>query len=119
VNKNVPLFSYWNGEKLSYVEARKKIYCPIYSEYVKKTEAWKQLKDLREQGYNIQILGYDGYDISSKSMSYYVNDSSRPFGHELVLACLLQNETPWVDENSNTDVESAMEKIDVSEELKS
>ena len=33
----VPLYSYWRGEKLSYIEARKKIYGPLCAKTVMKT----------------------------------------------------------------------------------
>jgi len=110
--RNVPLFSYWNGEHLSYIQARKKIYCPIYAEYVKKTVAWKQLEKLLQDGYNIQILGYDGYDFSSKTLLECINDPSRPFGHELVIASMLLNQSPWNGEVITTEDNSRTEKID-------
>src|ERR1019366_10128472 len=44
-----PLFSYWDGERLDYIAARKKIYIPIYSEAVQKTEAFKKLKSIYEE----------------------------------------------------------------------
>jgi hypothetical protein len=59
------LYSYWKGEKLDYMEARRKIYCPLYAEYVVKTAAWTKLKEIMNDGYNIQILGYDGYDYTT------------------------------------------------------
>jgi hypothetical protein len=62
INPNVPLCSYWNGKKLDYIDARKAIYCPEYANSVVKTEAYKKLEEMLEEGYNIQILGFDGYD---------------------------------------------------------
>jgi hypothetical protein len=51
----VPLFSLWkDGERLGYIEARKKIYCPVYAEAVTRTAAWDRLKQewasARQQG---------------------------------------------------------------------
>jgi len=37
----IPLYSLWQGEKLGYIAARKKIYIPLYKEAVSKTEAYK------------------------------------------------------------------------------
>ena len=36
-----PLYSYWDGQKLSYIEARKKIYVPYYSRGVVKQSAFQ------------------------------------------------------------------------------
>lgn len=35
-----PLYSYWNGKKMSYIEARHQIYAPLYSNAVEKTIAY-------------------------------------------------------------------------------
>jgi hypothetical protein len=92
-NRNIPEFSYWKGKKLSYMEARKSIYCPLYAKYVVKTEAYKRLKSLLNQGYNLCIIGYDGRIIDDLKKEF--NDSSKPFGHEIVLVCLLRGVKPW------------------------
>lgn len=95
VKKGKPLFSWWNDMRLSYFEARKIIYAPLYAKYVAKTEGWKKLVELVEKGQNIQLLGYDGYDFGKKSLKECFKDLSKPFGHELVLCCLLMNERVW------------------------
>jgi hypothetical protein len=112
-NPNIPLYSFWKGEKLSYVEARKRIYCPIYSQLVVNTTAYRRLDNLLDKGYNIQILGYDGYDFinEGKTLKMCVDDASRPFGHELVLAALLRNE----EEGLWDDVEEIEESSDSSQ----
>jgi len=102
INRNIPLFSYWNGERLLYLEARKKIYCPLYAEYVVKTKAYKELEKMINDGYNVQIIGYDGYDFGGKQLRECFNDISVPFGHELVLACVLLNQRVWEDDNPST-----------------
>lgn len=96
-NRNIPLYSYWKGEKLSYMEARGAIYCPLYAELVQKTEPYKKLKKLVDEGCNVQILGYDGYDFDSEGMTLEecYNDTSRPFGHEHVLCGLLKGDHVW------------------------
>jgi len=95
VNRNVPLFSFWKGEQLSYLEARKEIYCPIYAELVTETKAFKKLEEMLNAGYNIQILGYDGYDVEGNSLEECFLDVSKPFGHELVLYALLKGNPVW------------------------
>ena len=63
------LFSvyYNNGtwERLSYVEARKKIYIPTYAKYIVKTESYKWLKEQYEAGKKIAIVDFDGYNYYS------------------------------------------------------
>ncbi len=96
VKPGAPLYSYFKGEKLNYLEARRKIYCPLYASLVEKTPASQKLyKMVHEQGQNIQTLGYDGYAFSGKTLRECFLDTSRPFGHELVLVCLLLNDRVW------------------------
>jgi len=112
-SKNIPEYSIWvtpDGKeaKLSYFESRQ-VYCTYYERLAKKTKAYATLVKLREKGVNIQIVGYDGYDlgigsddnhkmIRSKFIELY-NDTKKPFGHELVLAALLlienRKDYPW------------------------
>jgi len=61
-----------------------------------------------EQGYNLQIVGYDGYNVD-KSLKKHYSDTKKPFGHELVLYTLLtiQNpkEYPWnIEYDNNKDI---------------
>jgi len=102
-NINIPLYSLWVNQKtkevqkLLYLQARGEIYCPIYEKCVKKTKAFKDLNKLIENGYNIQILGYDGYDYEANNITLKecFDDDSRPFGHELALTAILKNEKFW------------------------
>ena len=41
----VPEYSYWAGEKLGYIKARKKIYIPLYSRAVRYTSAYQKLRE--------------------------------------------------------------------------
>lgn len=90
VNPNVPLYSWWQGKKLSYDEARRTIYIPLYAERVKATEAWKRLVALVASGKSVQILGYDGRPFAN--LRDELHDLTRPFGHELVLCAMLRGE---------------------------
>ena len=51
-----------------------------------------------KDGVNLNIVGYDGYNINMDLWTCY-NDTSRPFGHELVLYTMLIEDTinkyPW------------------------
>lgn len=87
-----PEFSYWKGEKLSYIEARKTIYAPIYARYVVETEAFKLLKHLYEANADITLLDYDAYDHHALGMSLkdVINEPNRIMGHAFVLAMILE-----------------------------
>ncbi len=57
-----PEFSLWNGEKLDYVAARKRIYAPLYAAAVVRTEAFYRLWQLARIERELCLWDYDGYD---------------------------------------------------------
>jgi hypothetical protein len=93
----VPLYSYWDGLSLGYVEARKKIYIPLYMEAVLPTVAYHKLEHkalwAREMHHKpLYLLDFDGYDHKALGMSWkdVINDPSRRMGHGHVLGMLLE-----------------------------
>lgn len=97
--KNIQVCSYSlyynkNGtaRKFSYAESRY-FYCKLYEQLVKDTEEFQQLCQWIRDGRNLQIMGYDGYDVTAPLIEHY-RDISRPFGHELVLFSLLTIKDP-------------------------
>lgn len=88
-----PLYSLWKGQKLTYVQARKVIYAPIYRDAVINTNAFKRLRELYEQG-DIALWDFDGYDHHSLGMSYkdVINDPNLKMGHAFVLAMILEGQ---------------------------
>jgi hypothetical protein len=88
----IPLYSYWNGQKLDYIEARKSIYLPLYQKAVAKTEAFKKLNDLYQKDKNLVLFDFDGYDYLSLgySLKDVLNDPKRKMGHGFVLAMMLE-----------------------------
>jgi len=90
----IPEYSWWAGEKLGYIEARKRIYFPLYAQAVIRTKAFGLLKNGYDSGKKIVLWDYDGYDYLSMDMSLkdVLNDPSRPMGHAFVLASLIQDE---------------------------
>lgn len=86
-----PLYSFWNGHQYDYIEARKKIYIPIYSRQVAKTPAFFTLKQFYKTT-DIALIDFDGYDKDQLDMSYeqVVNYPNRTMGHAFVLAMLLE-----------------------------
>lgn len=85
------LCSIWNGEKIGYIEARKKIYIPIYAKAAVKSQAYKKLKQIYDSGKNIVLWDFDGYDYQSLGMTLddVINCKQKKMGHAFVLAALL------------------------------
>jgi hypothetical protein len=94
----IPEYSYWDGKKLGYIEARKKIYAPIYAKWVVLTKSYKRLfdlyGDLSAQGSNLILLDYDAYDHRKYNMTLkdVINKPKRKMGHAFVLMMLLTGE---------------------------
>jgi hypothetical protein len=101
-NKNIPLFFVWIDQDqvehhLSYVESRQ-FYCTFYERLASQQPDFAYLQKLIKDGTNLQICGYDGRPIGHRSIEEEYLDSSKPFGHELVLATMLThspNDYPW------------------------
>lgn len=102
-NVNIPLFSMYydiNGieHRYNYLQCRY-FYCHWYEIFAKTHNAdFLKLRKMINDGYNLQLVGYDGYPIEKTLWDHY-NDISKPFGHELVLYTLLicddPKEYPW------------------------
>lgn len=99
---NKPMFSVHldrNGaeRRYTYVQSRY-FYCKWYEKLATRTEDFAKLKQMLLDGYNLCICGYDAYAPNKDLYDHYM-DSSRPFGHELVLYTLLvinnPNHFPW------------------------
>ena len=101
-NINIPLFSIYyteNGEekRYNYLQCRY-FYCHYYEKLAKKEKDFKILVNYIQNGYNLNIVGYDGYNVTTSLWDMY-NDISKPFGHEMVLYTILiekdPNKYPW------------------------
>jgi hypothetical protein len=90
----IPLYSFWEGRKLSYIEARKAIYAPLYIRAVRETAAFERLTELFKAGELIVLRDYDGYDYSALglTLSEVLNNSKKKMGHAFVLAMLLSQD---------------------------
>lgn len=102
-NKNIPRYFVWRdkeGEehKLHYIHSRQ-FYCNFYERLAREQEDYKILEKKREEGYNLQIVGYDGRGVEGITMEEAYLDARYPFGHELVLYSMLITEEkeklPW------------------------
>ena len=102
-NVNIPKCSIYYDKKekpheYSYLECRF-FYCKFYQEFAVKSDEYKYLKKKLDNGYNLNIIGYDGYPPDITSLMKMYKDISKPFGHEMVLYTLLveedQDKYPW------------------------
>jgi len=91
-----PLYAFWYGQKLGYIEARKVIYATVYAQFVRPTESYRRLEILYQSGENIVLRDYDAYDHiqAGLSLSQVLNDHSRKCGHAFILAMMLEGEMP-------------------------
>ena len=93
-----PEYSFWNGEKLGYISARKEIYIPEYIKNVVSTGSFKLLAETytacQNHGKLLVLLDYDAYDHQALGMSLkdVVNNPDRIMGHSFVLLGLLTGE---------------------------
>ena len=87
-----PEYSFWDGQKLKYIEARKQIYIPLYAEAVRKTEAFRILIQIYSENKDICLLDFDGYDYRRFNLTLedVVEYPNRTMGHAFVLALLLE-----------------------------
>lgn len=101
-NKNIPICSVYSDSKgnvkqFNYLQCRY-FYCYFYEKMSTENEDFEKLKKMYDNGAWIQIIGYDAYPINLKypkvSLWDAYLDTSKPFGHELVLVALLTIENP-------------------------
>lgn len=100
--KNVPVFSVWTDENgqvqmVDYFTSRQ-FYCGFYQRIAECSEDFRHLQEMLAEGYDLQIIGYDGYSVNQSVEECY-KDVSRPFGHELVLYTMLtcpKEDYPWL-----------------------
>lgn len=88
----IPIYSYWEGKKLSYVEARKQIYIPLYTGAVQKTFAFQKLKSIYDEGHDICLWDFDAHGLAPGTFDYWdlVNNEKIKVGHAYVLGMLLE-----------------------------
>ena len=99
----IPEYSLHRGEKLGYVEARIRIYCPLYAAAVVETDAFDRLAgmyaDALEADQTLLIFDFDGHNSlpALNDYSQIIYNTRRKLGHAFVLAMLLQNVRVWED----------------------
>lgn len=93
-----PLYSLWDGARLGYIDARKQIYCQLYSATVETTPAYEQLCDeysrCVDNGVKLYLRDYDGYAMKT-TYKDVINDPTKKMGHAFVLAMMLEGSHEW------------------------
>jgi hypothetical protein len=87
-----PLYSFWNGEKLSYVEARRKIYIPEYSKAVIDSYGYGKLEEEYLKRGKIVIQDFDAHNIcvdEEYDFEKLIGNENIKVGHGYVLAMML------------------------------
>jgi len=87
-----PLCTWWDGQKLSYLDAKASVYIPLYVTSVLNTDAYKQLVHLYNSSQDLVLLDFDAYDHRSMGLSWeqVLANENKKFGHAFVLAMMLE-----------------------------
>lgn len=91
----IPLFSYWAGHKLGYLDAKEKLYIPLYARAVFYSKAYEWLKTKKleadTKSVDLILLDFDAYDHRKSGLTWLdVPRHTKKFGHAFVLAFLLE-----------------------------
>lgn len=83
-------FSIWGGQRLSYVQARRTIYFPLYRDAVVRAGGYDWLKEVSKGAQELVLLDFDAYDYQALGMTLAdVVNADRTMGHAFVLAAML------------------------------
>lgn len=91
-----PEYSLWDGEKLGYVEAKRRIYVPMYEQAVYDSGYFESLvelvRDAQREGVTVGFFDFDGFDNEAQKMSFddVLNSNRHRYGHAMVLARMVE-----------------------------
>ena len=83
----VPLYTWFNDQPLSYIEARKALYVPLYRDMLMSTAAQYQINNIISQlkRTDVYLKDFDGYNEPEKTFEEILNDPDKKMGHAFVL----------------------------------
>lgn len=88
-----PLYHWWDGRKLSHLQAQNEIFLPLFKKAVTKTSAFQRLKEMYETSkQDIYLIDFEGYNhrYLEKTWDQVVSDPDRPVGQAFALCMLLE-----------------------------
>jgi hypothetical protein len=88
-----PLHTLWAGDEFGYIEARRRVYIPLYAQAVRfgPLNLFLHLRRYARQG-DIVITDFDAYDHRALGYSWddVIADPGRKMGHGFVLAMMIE-----------------------------
>ncbi len=90
---NKHLYHWWDGKKISNLEAQNNIFLRLYKEAIIKTDEFKRLKELYETtDKDIYLLDFEGYNhrYLEKSWDEVINNPDQPVGQAFALCMILE-----------------------------
>lgn len=86
-----PAFSWWDGQALGYLDARRQIYFPLYRDALIRSRAYPLLLREYETRGQLSLSDFDGYDHDAMGLSLrdVLNNDRRPMGHAFVIKAVL------------------------------
>jgi hypothetical protein len=86
-----PKFTYWDGKRLTGLDARKTVLWPLYRNAVAMTPAFTHLGTMAERCPEIVLFAFDGFDEESFGMTLkdVLLDFRRPLSHAFILKAML------------------------------
>lgn len=97
----LPLYSYYDGKKLSYIESRMAIYIPFYKKLARETQVYKDILEMLKNGKNVMLIDLDGPNVKEypygREMSFDLikdleKDPKISYGHGYVCASALMED---------------------------
>lgn len=90
---NKHLYHWWDGKKLTHLEAQNQIFLPLYKKAVVKTKAFEKLKWFYENSVkDIYLIDFEGYDhrFLEKTWDQVVSNPDMPVGQAFALCMILE-----------------------------
>lgn len=92
-----PQYSLWGEERLGYLDARARIYVPVYAGAAQASAAWSELQReyqaVQAAGERLVLLDFDAWpqdlEMNARTWKMVQISPQRPMGHAFVLGALL------------------------------
>lgn len=95
-----PLYCLWEGQRLGYIESRKRIYGPTFLKAATRTESYRKLRELAETYEILYIRDWDGWNMQRhgyRSLTQILNCPKKRMGHGFFLKAALEQD-PVLDQ---------------------